>query len=87
LKFLVATATIAVELSEGSYTTNLNYRSPSELHPAMGVSIHKVVKRNNPQTRQIDAANVSVLANWKRRSQTEALLAQLHSWRCFGRYV
>ncbi|KAK3082216.1 hypothetical protein LTS18_010633 [Coniosporium uncinatum] len=65
-KILIATAAIAVELSEGSYTRNLNYRSPSEVHPAMGVSIHKVVKRNNPQIRQIDAANVSIFSVLKR---------------------
>jgi len=61
-KILMATVAIAVEPSEGSYTRNLNYRSPYEVHPAMGVSIHKVVKRNNPQIRQIDAANVSIFS-------------------------
>ena len=29
-----------------SFGTNLNYRSPSHNHPALGVSIHKVNKRN-----------------------------------------
>ena len=29
-----------------SYATNLNYRSPSHNHPSLGVSIHKVNKRN-----------------------------------------
>lgn len=29
-----------------SYASNLNYRSPSHNHPALGVSIHKVNKRN-----------------------------------------
>ena len=29
-----------------SYATNLNYRSPSHNHPGLGVSIHKVNKRN-----------------------------------------
>ncbi|KAF2843521.1 alkaline phosphatase-like protein [Patellaria atrata CBS 101060] len=32
------------------YASNLNYRSPSENHPGLGVSIHKVVKRNNPSS-------------------------------------
>jgi len=30
-----------------SWTKNLNYKSPSEHHPFMGVSIHRIVKRNN----------------------------------------
>lgn len=29
-----------------SYASNLNYRSPSHNHPGLGVSIHKVNKRN-----------------------------------------
>lgn len=29
-----------------SYANNLNYRSPSHHHPGLGVSIHKVNKRN-----------------------------------------
>lgn len=32
------------------WAKNINYRSPSEHHPSLGVSIHKVVKRNNPQS-------------------------------------
>ncbi|KAK4951645.1 hypothetical protein LTR28_006807 [Elasticomyces elasticus] len=39
-----------------SYTKNLNYRSPSEHHPFMGISLHKVVRRNDPETRFIDAS-------------------------------
>lgn len=27
------------------WTNNLNYRSPSEHHPFMGIAIHKVVRR------------------------------------------
>lgn len=30
-----------------SWTKNLNYRSPSEHHPFMGIAIHKVVRRSN----------------------------------------
>ena len=30
-----------------SWTKNINYRSPSEHHPFMGIAIHKVVRRNN----------------------------------------
>ncbi|KAF2203455.1 hypothetical protein GQ43DRAFT_479007 [Delitschia confertaspora ATCC 74209] len=33
-----------------SWTSNLNYRSPSEHHPSLGISIHKVVKRNDPKS-------------------------------------
>lgn len=29
-----------------SYASNINYRSPSHNHPGLGVSIHKVNKRN-----------------------------------------
>lgn len=31
-----------------SYAGNLNYRSPSENHPGLGVSIHRVAKRGAP---------------------------------------
>lgn len=31
-----------------SYAGNLNYRSPSENHPGLGISVHRVVKRGNP---------------------------------------
>lgn len=34
--------------SLASWTNNLNYRSPSAHHPALGVSVHKVNKRNVP---------------------------------------
>ncbi|KIV82794.1 hypothetical protein PV11_04873 [Exophiala sideris] len=33
-----------------SYGSNLNYRSPSINHPSLGISIRKVVKRNDPWT-------------------------------------
>jgi len=32
------------------WTNNLNYRSPSEHHPFMGIAIHKVVRRSNYAT-------------------------------------
>lgn len=35
-----------VGAATAKYTANLNYRSPSEHHPFMGIAIHKVVKRN-----------------------------------------
>lgn len=37
-----------VSVTSASWSKNLNYRSPSEHHPALGISIHKVVKRNDP---------------------------------------
>ncbi|KIW55151.1 hypothetical protein PV05_07456 [Exophiala xenobiotica] len=33
-----------------SYGANLNYRSPSVNHPALGISVRKVVKRHNPRS-------------------------------------
>ncbi|KAI5201872.1 hypothetical protein E4T39_05037 [Aureobasidium subglaciale] len=33
-----------------SWTQNLNYRSPSDHHPGLGISLHKVNKRNVPGT-------------------------------------
>ncbi|GAB7349744.1 hypothetical protein MBLNU459_g0476t1 [Dothideomycetes sp. NU459] len=33
-----------------SWTKNINYRSPSEHHPGLGISLHKVNKRNVPGT-------------------------------------
>lgn len=33
-----------------TWTNNLNYRSPSEHHPGLGISLHKVNKRNVPGT-------------------------------------
>jgi alkaline phosphatase D len=36
--------------ASASWSKNLNYRSPSEHHPARGISIHRVVKRNDPQS-------------------------------------
>lgn len=33
-------------LALASWTQNLNYRSPSEHHPGLGISLHKVNKRN-----------------------------------------
>lgn len=44
-----------VSVASASWTKNLNYRSPSEHHPFLGISIHRVVKRNDPQT-SIDAS-------------------------------
>ena len=44
LCLLIVLAWAAAALA--SYANNLNYRSPSYNHPSLGVSIHKVNKRN-----------------------------------------
>lgn len=36
--------------ASAKWTNNLNYRSPSEHHPFMGIAIHKVVRRTNYAT-------------------------------------
>lgn len=41
-----------------SWTNNLNYRSPSEHHPGLGISIHKVNKRNTLDKR-FDASQLN----------------------------
>lgn len=43
---------------QASWTSNINYRSPSEHHPSLGVSISRVVKRNDPQS-PWDPANLN----------------------------
>jgi len=55
IRSLIFVASIAATAA-ASYTKNLNYRSPSEHHPFMGISLHKVVRRNNPEQRYIDAS-------------------------------
>jgi alkaline phosphatase D len=42
-------------VASASWSRNINYRSPSEHHPSLGISIHRVVKRNDP-TSGYDAA-------------------------------
>ncbi|KAH8728226.1 phosphodiesterase/alkaline phosphatase D precursor [Phaeosphaeriaceae sp. PMI808] len=39
-----------VAVTNASWSKNLNYRSPSEHHPSLGISIHRVVKRNDPSS-------------------------------------
>ena len=41
------TILLAAEAASAFYAANLNYRSPSHNHPGLGISIHKVNKRNN----------------------------------------
>ncbi|KAH7066976.1 phosphodiesterase/alkaline phosphatase D precursor [Paraphoma chrysanthemicola] len=47
-----------VPLATASWSKNINYRSPSEHHPSLGVSIHRVVKRNDP-TLAYDPTNLN----------------------------
>lgn len=44
LQILITAAFAGV--AAASYAANINYRSPSHNHPGLGVSIHKVNKRN-----------------------------------------
>jgi alkaline phosphatase D len=46
LAIAVAGLASLVSYTDASYSKNLNYRSPSENHPSLGISIHKVNKRN-----------------------------------------
>ena len=41
---------LVLQPTGASWSRNLNYRSPSEHHPALGISIHRVVKRNDPSS-------------------------------------
>lgn len=45
---LLVLATIGV--ASANWAKNINYRSPSEHHPSLGISIRRVVKRNDPQS-------------------------------------
>lgn len=40
----------AAGMTNADWAKNINYRSPSEHHPSLGISIHKVNKRNDPQS-------------------------------------
>jgi len=51
---LLALSSVAL----ASWTKNINYRSPSEHHPSLGISLHKVNKRNVPGT-QYTAAQLN----------------------------
>ncbi|KAE9988944.1 hypothetical protein EG327_003157 [Venturia inaequalis] len=46
---------------EGSWDGNLNYRSPSILHPGLGIDIPKVAKRTVPEARQSSYYDASQL--------------------------
>lgn len=50
MKLQLLVSSLAVAAVGASWTKNINYRSPSEHHPSLGIAINKVVKRNNHQT-------------------------------------
>lgn len=51
MKFQSIALLLYVAGASASWTKNLNYRSPSEHHPFMGIAIHKVVRRSDLTTR------------------------------------
>jgi alkaline phosphatase D len=55
MKLYILSLLALVSIASASWSKNLNYRSPSEHHPSLGVSIHRVVKRNDPSS-NYDAA-------------------------------
>ena len=58
---LVCILTLSL-LASASWVKNLNYRSPSEHHPGLGISLHKVNKRNTLGKR-FDAAKLNFTHN------------------------
>lgn len=48
MKLQILSVLGAASVASASWSKNINYRSPSEHHPALGISIHKVVRRNDP---------------------------------------
>lgn len=44
--FIVVSVLASSLLAEASWRRNLNYASPSYNHPGLGISLHKVNKRN-----------------------------------------
>lgn len=50
MKLQLLSVLSAVSVAGASWSKNINYRSPSEHHPSLGISIRKVVKRNDLQS-------------------------------------
>jgi alkaline phosphatase D len=50
MKLQVLSLLPLVSVASASWSKNINYRSPSEPHPSLGISIHRVVKRNDPSS-------------------------------------
>ena len=46
MKITLISVFMLSSLASASWVKNLNYRSPSENHPGMGIALHKVNKRN-----------------------------------------
>ena len=44
--YILACWLLLTVAASANWSKNLNYRSPSEHHPGLGISIHKVAKRN-----------------------------------------
>ena len=59
MKFQVFIFLAYIVAVSAKYTANLNYRSPSEHHPFLGISLYKVARRNDPSVRYIDAEQLN----------------------------
>lgn len=46
-------------VANANWVKNINYRSPSEHHPSLGISIRKVVKRNDLSSPGWDSAQLN----------------------------
>jgi alkaline phosphatase D len=65
-----------------SWSKNLNYRSPSEHHPFMGIAIHKVVRRN-VLTARFDPAQLNFthgVSSGDPYSDSVILVSAVHIW-------
>lgn len=58
MKLSVVNALAFGGLATASWVKNLNYRSPSEHHPGLGIALHKVNKRNTP-SKKFDASQLN----------------------------
>ncbi|QIW96740.1 hypothetical protein AMS68_002258 [Peltaster fructicola] len=47
MRWSAITALAATSIASASWSQNLNYRSPSEHHPSLGISVHRVNRRND----------------------------------------
>ena len=62
MKLSVVSLLSLSSLASASFVKNLNYRSPSENHPGLGISLHKVNKRNTLGKR-FDASQLNFTHN------------------------
>lgn len=49
MKISIFSALVLSSFASASFVSNINYRSPSENHPGLGISLRKVHKRNTPE--------------------------------------